>query len=175
MNRRYFLGMTLSAMAAPALARSPSQRPRALSLHHLHTDEKISVVYREGDHYKRSALQQLNFFMRDFRTGDTMPMDPQLMDLLYDVKVSLGDPDARFEILSAYRTPKTNAMLRAEGHKAARNSLHLYGMALDIRFPDLGTSYIRDAALSLGRGGVGYYPSSDFVHVDTGAVRAWRS
>jgi len=162
-------------MAAPVLAKKPAERPRALSLHHMHTDEKISIVYREGDHYKRSALQQLNFFLRDFRTGDTMPMDPQLLDLLYDVKVSLGDPLARYEILSAYRTPKTNAMLRSEGHGVARNSLHLRGQAIDIRFPDLATSHIRDAALALGRGGVGYYPSSNFVHVDTGNVRSWRS
>jgi uncharacterized protein YcbK (DUF882 family) len=175
MNRRYFLGAALTAMATPALARRAAEPPRALSLHHMHTDEKISVVYREGDHYKRSALQQLNWFLRDFRTGDTMPMDPQLLDLLYDIKASLGDPEARYEILSAYRTPQTNAMLRAEGHGAARNSMHLYGQAIDIRFPDLGLGAIRDAALSLGRGGVGYYPGSNFVHVDTGNVRAWRS
>jgi uncharacterized protein YcbK (DUF882 family) len=175
MNRRYFLGLSLSTMAAPVLARKPAEPPRALSLHHLHTDEKISVVYREGDHYKRSALQQLNYFLRDFRTGTTMPMDPQLFDLLHDVKTSLGDPHARYEIQSAYRSPQTNAMLRAEGHGVARNSMHLYGQALDIRFPDLGISHIRDAALSLGRGGVGYYPSSNFVHVDTGNVRTWRA
>jgi uncharacterized protein YcbK (DUF882 family) len=175
MNRRYFLGAALCAAATPALARRPSESPRALSLHHLHTDEKISLVYREGDHYKRGALQQLNWFLRDFRTGDAMPMDPQLLDLLYDIKASLGDPEARYEILSAYRTPQTNAMLRSEGHGVARNSMHLYGQAIDIRFPDLGLTSIRDAALSLGRGGVGYYPGSNFVHVDTGNVRAWRS
>ena len=173
MNRRYFLGLSLSAMAAPVLAKKPAERPRALSLHHMHTDERISVVYREGDHYKRSALQQLNFFLRDFRTGDTMPMDPQLLDILYDVKASLGDTEARYEILSAYRTPKTNAMLRAEGHGVARNSMHMYGQAIDVRFPDLATSHIRSAALALGRGGVGYYPSSNFVHMDTGKVRHW--
>nr|WP_295434144.1 DUF882 domain-containing protein [uncultured Thiodictyon sp.] len=175
MNRRYFLGVSLSAMAAPVLAKRPTERPRALSLHHMHTDERISVVYREGDHYKRSALQQLNFFLRDFRTGDTMPMDPQLLDILYDVKASLGDTEARYEILSAYRTPKTNAMLRSEGHGVARNSMHLYGQAIDIRFPDLAPSHIRDAAVALGRGGVGYYPSSNFVHVDTGNVRSWKA
>lgn len=175
MNRRYFLGAALSAVATPVFARRPSEPPRALSLHHLHTDEKISLVYREGDHYKRGALQQLNWFLRDFRTGDTMAMDPQLLDLLYDIKASLGDPDARYEILSAYRTPQTNAMLRSDGRGVARNSMHLYGQAIDIRFPDLGLTAIRDTALSLGRGGVGYYPGSNFVHVDTGNVRAWRS
>ncbi len=173
MNRRYFLGVSLSAVAAPVLAKRPAERPRALSLHHMHTDEKISLVYRVGDHYKRSALQQLNYFLRDFRTGDTVAMDPQLLDILYDVKVHLGDPDAGYEILSAYRSPRTNAMLRRTSNGVARNSLHLYGQALDIRFPDLGTSKIRDAALAIGRGGVGYYPGSNFVHVDTGKVRRW--
>ncbi|WP_295582880.1 DUF882 domain-containing protein [uncultured Lamprocystis sp.] len=175
MNRRYFLGLSLSAVAAPALARRPTERPRALSLHHMHTDERVSLVYRVGDHYKRSALQELNWFLRDFRTGDKVPIDPQLFDLLYDVKASLGDTEARYEILSAYRSPQTNAMLRRTGHRVARNSLHLSGQALDIRFPDLATREIRDAALALGRGGVGYYPGSDFVHIDTGAVRHWRA
>jgi uncharacterized protein YcbK (DUF882 family) len=175
MNRRYFLGLSLSAVAAPALARRPTERPRALSLHHMHTDERVSLVYRVGDHYKRSALQQLNWFLRDFRTGDKVAIDPQLFDMLYDVKASLGDTEARYEILSAYRSPQTNAMLRRTGHRVARNSLHLSGQALDIRFPDLATREIRDAALALGRGGVGYYPGSDFVHIDTGAVRHWRA
>jgi len=175
MNRRYFLGLSLSAVAAPALARRPTERPRALSLHHMHTDERVSLVYRVGDHYKRSALQELNWFLRDFRTGDKVAIDPQLFDLLYDVKASLGDTEARYEILSAYRSPQTNAMLRRTGHRVARNSLHLSGQAIDIRFPDLATREIRDAALALGRGGVGYYPGSDFVHIDTGAVRHWRA
>ncbi len=175
MNRRYFLGLSLSAVAAPALARRPAERPRALSLHHMHTDERLSLVYRVGDHYKRSALQDLNWFLRDFRTGDKVAIDPQLFDLLYDVKASLGDTEARYEILSAYRSPQTNAMLRRTGHRVARNSLHLSGQAIDIRFPDLATREIRDAALALGRGGVGYYPGSDFVHIDTGAVRHWRA
>ena len=142
MNRRYFLGLSLSAVAAPALARRPTERPRALSLHHMHTDERVSLVYRVGDHYKRSALQELNWFLRDFRTGDKVPIDPQLFDLLYDVKASLGDTEARYEILSAYRSPQTNAMLRRTGHRVARNSLHLSGQALDIRFPDLATNEI---------------------------------
>jgi len=175
MNRRYFLGLSLSAVAAPALARRPAERPRALSLHHMHTDERVSLVYRVGDHYKRSALQELNWFLRDFRTGDKVAIDPQLFDLLYDVKASLGDTEARYEILSAYRSPQTNAMLRRTGHRVARNSLHLSGQAIDVRFPDLATREIRDAALALGRGGVGYYPGSDFVHIDTGAVRHWRA
>jgi uncharacterized protein YcbK (DUF882 family) len=100
-------------------------------------------------------------------------MDPQLLDLLYDVKTYLGDADARFEVLSGYRSPRTNQMLRETSGGVAKNSLHLTGQAIDVRFPDLPTRYIRDAAIALERGGVGYYRRSDFVHLDTGSVRRW--
>lgn len=173
MNRRYFLGVALSAAATPVLAKKNAEAPRVLSLHHLHTDERISVTYRIGERYQRSALAKLNQFLRDFRTGDSLAIDPQLFDLLYDVQCCLGDTSARYEVLSAYRSPKTNAMLRSTGHRVARNSLHLSGRALDVRFPDLSTRKIRDAAISVARGGVGYYPSADFVHLDTGSVRRW--
>ncbi len=173
MNRRYFLGAALTVAATPAFARRPPERPRGLSLHHMHTDQHISLVYRIGDRYQRSALNKLNEFLKDFRTGEAIPIDPQLFDILYEVKSHLGDPEARYEVLSAYRSPRTNAMLRRSSHGVARNSLHLVGQAMDIRFPDLPTREIRDAALTVGRGGVGYYPSSDFVHVDTGKVRRW--
>jgi uncharacterized protein YcbK (DUF882 family) len=171
MNRRYFLGAALTVATAPAFARSPADRPRALQLHHMHTDQRISLVYRIGDRYQRGALAKLNEFLKDFRTGEAVPIDPQLFDILYDVKAHLGDPDARYEVLSAYRSPRTNSMLRRTSHGVARNSMHLYGQAMDIRFPDLGTHAVRDAALAIGRGGVGCYPS--FVHVDTGKVRRW--
>jgi uncharacterized protein YcbK (DUF882 family) len=173
MNRRYFLGLALSAAATPVLAKKSADRPRVLSLHHMHTDERITVTYRTGERYQRAALAKLNHFFRDFRTGDTVPIDPQLFDILYEVQCHLGDPDARYEILSAYRSPYTNAMLRRTGHGVARNSLHMSGQAVDIRFPDCASRKIRDAALSIGRGGVGYYRSADFVHVDTGKVRRW--
>ena len=173
MNRRYFLGALLSSAATPVLAKRIAERPRVLSLHHLHTDERISVTYRIGDHYQRSALAKLNHFLRDFRTGDTVAIDPQLFDILHDVQCCLGDTSARYEVLSAYRSPQTNAMLRRAGHGVARNSLHLSGRAMDVRFPDLSSRRIRDEALRLARGGVGYYPSADFVHLDTGNVRRW--
>lgn len=177
MNRRYFLGAALSLASAPALSgtsfRRSFDRPRTLSFYHLHTEDRIDVTYRIGDHYERSALQRLNYFFRDFRTGDSVRMDPRLFDLLYDLKQSLGDPDARYHIISAYRSPATNAMLRRTSSGVAKNSLHMTGQAMDIRFPDFSTRRLRDAAISLGRGGVGYYPRSDFVHVDTGAVRRW--
>ncbi|QIK37511.1 DUF882 domain-containing protein [Caldichromatium japonicum] len=182
MNRRYFLGSILSAAAAPAAAfpfftsrRPPAavQRPRFLSFHHLHTDEAVTLAYRVGDAYQPAALQRLNYLFRDHRTGEVRTIDPRLFDLLYDLKVYLGDPDARFEIISAYRSPATNAQLRKTSSGVARNSLHLRGQAVDVRLPDLSTRRLCEAALELGRGGVGYYRRSDFVHLDTGEVRSW--
>ena len=173
MNRRNFLGLALSAVATPVLAKKQNNQPRTLSLHHLHTDEKIKVAYRIGDRYQRDALFKLNHFLRDFRTGDVAAIDPKLFDLLYDINKRLGHSDGAFEIVSAYRSPRTNAMLRKTSHRVAKNSLHMSGKALDIRFSSASTRRIRDSALSLRRGGVGFYSRSDFVHVDTGSVRRW--
>jgi uncharacterized protein YcbK (DUF882 family) len=179
MNRRYFLGAGLALASAPLMAKGinirakDASRPRTLALHHLHTDERLTLTYRVGDHYQRSALQRLNQFLRDFRTGDTIAIDPRLFDLLYDVKTRLGHDDGVFEIVSGYRSPYTNAMLRKTSSGVARKSLHMSGKALDIRLSEMPTRNIRDAAISLSRGGVGYYPKSDFVHIDTGRVRRW--
>lgn len=173
MNRRYFLGAALSVLSAPALAKKSSAYPRTLAFRHLHTDEQIEATYRIGDRYQRPALEKLNQFFRDFRTGETTAMDPRLFDLLYDIQTELGDHHARYEILSGYRSTRTNQMLRAKSSGVARNSLHLTGQAIDVRFPDLPTREIRDAAILLARGGVGYYRRSDFVHLDTGTVRRW--
>ncbi|MEA3274161.1 MAG: DUF882 domain-containing protein [Pseudomonadota bacterium] len=173
MNRRQFLGFALSSAVTPALAKKQNNEPRFLSLHHLHTDEKIKVTYRIGDRYQRSALHDLNHFLRDFRTDDVAVMDPKLFDFLYDIKHRLGDPDGVFEIVSAYRCPKTNAMLRKTSRRVAKRSLHMNGQALDIRISNMRTRSVRDSALELRRGGVGYYPKSDFVHIDTGTVRRW--
>ncbi len=179
MNRRYFLGVGLGAGLAVASAPVWARRSRVvtevrtLSLHHLHTDERLSVAYRIGDNYQRSALGRLNYFLRDFRTGDEAAIDPQLFDLLYDVKRRLGHEDGTFEIISGYRSPRTNTMLRRASSGVARQSLHMVGQAIDVRLTEMPTRNIRDVALILSRGGVGYYPRSDFVHLDTGRVRRW--
>ncbi|MGB5831024.1 MAG: DUF882 domain-containing protein [Thiohalocapsa sp.] len=176
MNRRYFLGAGLALASAPVLAKSSksrSKRPRTLSLHHLHTDERLSLTYRIGDNYQRSALSRLNSFLRDFRTGDSIAIDPHVYDLLFDVKTRLGHDDGVFEIIGGYRSPKTNAMLRRTSSGVANKSLHMTGKAIDVRLSEMPTRRIRDAALVLGRGGVGFYPKSDFVHLDTGRVRRW--
>lgn len=174
MNRRYFLGAGLAVASAPVWARrSASTDVRTISLHHLHTDERLRIDYRVGDNYQRSALKRLNRFLRDFRTGDETAIDPQLFDLLYDVKERLGHTEGTFEIISGYRSPHTNAMLRRASSGVARRSLHMTGEAIDVRLTETPTRSIRDAALTLGRGGVGYYSRSDFVHLDTGRVRRW--
>lgn len=173
MNRRHFLGLALSAAVSPALAKKQKNQPRILSLHHLHTDERISVEYRVANHYKRDALHKLNQFLRDFRTGDHAVMDPRLFDLLFDINRRLGNPEGVVEVVSAYRSPKTNAMLRRTSRRVAKNSLHMTGKALDIRLADTSTRRVHDSAVSLSRGGVGFYPRSNFVHVDTGSVRRW--
>jgi uncharacterized protein YcbK (DUF882 family) len=173
MNRRHFLGLALATVVSPAFAIKENNRPRILSLYHLHTDEKIKIAYRLGNRYQRDALHKLNHFLRDFRTDDTIAIDPKLFDLLFDISERLGRSDAVFEILSAYRSPETNAMLRRTSRRVAKRSLHVRGQALDIRLDGASTRKVRDAALALRRGGVGFYPRSDFVHIDTGAVRRW--
>jgi uncharacterized protein YcbK (DUF882 family) len=176
MNRRHFLGLALSAVTVPAFAKNKNNdQTRTLRLRHLHTDETLRIAYRVGDHYQRDALQRLNNFMRDHRSGDATAMDPRLFDLLYDLQVRAGHPDAEFEIFSAYRSPKTNAMLRRTSSRVARRSLHMSGKALDIRLAGVSNRRVRDNAVALGRGGVGYYPRSSFVHIDTGPVRTWRA
>lgn len=173
MNRRHFLGLALSAAVSPALAKKQNDHQRIISLRHLHTDETIKVAYRIGDRYQRDALRKLNHFLRDFRSGDSIAMDPKLFDQLYDIKRRMGHPDGVFEIFSAYRSPKTNAMLRKTSRRVAKHSLHVLGQAVDIRLDGASTRKLRDSALALHRGGVGYYSRSDFVHIDTGTVRRW--
>lgn len=173
MNRRHFIGLALAATASPVFAKPRNGLPRTLSLRHMYTDERVSLTYRVGDNYQRSALHKLNHFLRDFRTGDVTAIDPRLFDLLHDVKHRLGYEDGEFEIFSGYRSPKTNSMLRRTSSGVAKQSLHMVGQAIDIRLPGRPTRSLRDAVLTLGRGGVGYYRKSDFVHLDTGRVRTW--
>lgn len=145
---------------------------RRLSFFHTHTQESLEITYAVGGEYIDSALDELNDFLGDFRTGDQVAMDRELLDLIYDVRASLGS-EATFEVISAYRSPKTNEMLRSSGGGVARKSQHLYGKAIDVRLRGVPTDALRDAALELQRGGVGYYEKSDFVHMDTGRVRRW--
>lgn len=167
------LGIALGAAAAPALAGLAPARERALALYNLHTGEQLRTTYWLDGAYLPEGLADINRLLRDFRTGEVTPIDPQLLDVLYALQGRL-DTRAAVHVISGYRSPATNAMLRASrGAGIARHSLHMDGKAIDIRIPGHELHHVRQAALELRAGGVGYYPRSDFVHLDTGRVRAW--
>jgi uncharacterized protein YcbK (DUF882 family) len=144
-----------------------------LRLYHTHTGEHIDIVYRRGDVYLPEAEEKLDHFLRDHRTGDVKHYDPRVFDILSDVVAAVGHPDAEIEIICGYRTMWSNEFLRARSAGVAKNSQHMQAHAVDIRIPGVDTLTLRNAALALGGGGVGYYPRSAFVHVDTGRVRTW--
>jgi uncharacterized protein YcbK (DUF882 family) len=152
---------------------STNPEPYRLRLYHLHTGERIDVVYRVGDHYLPEAVAQLDRFLRDHRTGDEKDYDVKEFDLLHDLMARLGHPNGEIDIVCGYRTPWSNNYLREHGHGVALHSQHMEAKAIDIRIPGVPTAHVRDAALAMQRGGVGYYASSDFVHVDVGRVRRW--
>jgi uncharacterized protein YcbK (DUF882 family) len=168
--------LAFSAVAVIALFVPPrdvrAADARQLSFYHTHTRLSLDVVYYENGEYVDSALSRINRFLKDFRTGDVANMDPQLLDLLHDLRNEL-DSDGTFEVISAYRSPKTNEMLRTSSSGVARNSQHLRGTAIDVRLRGTKTRKLRDTAWEMQRGGVGFYEKSDFVHVDTGRVRRW--
>jgi uncharacterized protein YcbK (DUF882 family) len=146
---------------------------RSLRLYNTHTGERVEVVYRLGDAYLPAAVRRLEHHLRDHRTGDVHAFDPELFDLLADLAAAVGRPGAEFHVISGYRSPQTNEMLRARTTGVAKRSLHMEAQAIDVRLPGVDTARLRDAALDLGRGGVGYYARSDFIHIDTGRVRRW--
>jgi len=164
----FFLASPISAATA-----SSSDLTYRLRLFHTHTGQRLDIVYRHGDTYDPDALVQLNEYLRDHRTGDVHVYDPHVFDLLHDLTVALGRPNSEIDIVCGYRTPWSNEYLRTHGHGVARHSLHMQAMAIDIRVPGVRSSTLRDTALGLGRGGVGYYAASDFVHLDVGRVRRW--
>jgi uncharacterized protein YcbK (DUF882 family) len=144
-----------------------------LHLYHLHTGESVEITYRIGSEYQPDGVARLNQFLRDHRTGDVKNYDPREFDLLHDLMVKLGHPDGLIDIVCGYRTPWSNNYLREHGHGVALHSQHMEAKAIDIRIPGVATSQVRDAALAMQRGGVGYYAASNFVHVDVGRVRRW--
>ena len=144
-----------------------------LRLYHLHTGQHIDVVYRVGNRYLPDAVAQLDQFLRDHRTGDEKDYDVKEFDLLHDLMARLGRPNGEIDIVCGYRTPWSNNWLRQHGHGVALHSQHMEAKAIDIRIPGVPTAQVRDTALAMRRGGVGYYASSNFVHVDVGPVRHW--
>jgi uncharacterized protein YcbK (DUF882 family) len=186
LNRRAFLGLGATAAAAlmipstavaalaPANRRKPAER--ALGFFNTHTGERLATTYCCDGVYQPEALQKINFILRDFRANEIKAIDPGLLDLLHELQDTLGS-DSPYHVISGYRSARTNAMLRSQGGGAssgvASGSMHVLGRAIDIRVPGVKLADLREAARSLKLGGVGFYPSSDFVHVDTGRVRYW--
>jgi uncharacterized protein YcbK (DUF882 family) len=172
-------------LSAPSKAQTPSRtvpvqqsptqdsQDHRLSLYNTHTAERLDIVYRRGDQYIPVALAKLDNFLRDHRTGDVRHFDPHLYDILSDLTASVGHPGGELDIVCGYRTSSTNESLRAHTTGVAKNSLHIQAEAIDLRMPGIDTLKLRKAALALARGGVGYYPHSDFIHVDVGRVRQW--
>ena len=145
---------------------------RSLHFYNTHTDEKITAVYWSQGSFVPQALVDINHILRDHRTGEMMEIDTSLLDLLFALQQKL-ESESPFQIISGYRSPETNAFLRMTSKGIAKNSLHTDGKAIDIRLSGYELKTVRRAALDLQMGGVGYYPRSDFVHVDVGRVRSW--
>jgi len=159
-------------MVAPARLLADTRAERILSFAHTHTGECLTVPYFADGSYFPEELARLNHLLRDHRSGEEHAIEPALFDFLNDLQLATGTREP-FQVISGYRSPKTNAKLRAASRGVARRSLHMDGRAIDVRLADVRSSVLRDAALELKRGGVGYYRSSDFVHVDTGRFRTW--
>ena len=145
---------------------------RTLEFVHTHTSETVAVAYAVDDALDPDEITRLNRFLRDHRNGEVIAIDPKLFDLLWTIHERAG-VDGPFHLISGYRSPQTNEMLRSQGRQVAKNSMHVKGQAIDIRLPGVPTATLRKIATELKVGGVGYYPNSDFIHVDTGRVRYW--
>jgi len=183
LSRRVFLGVGAAAAAgtllpartAAASTATSLAADRSIAFLHTHTGEQLAMAYCAAGEYIPEALGEVNHLLRDFRANAVKPIDPALLDLLFDLNGRLGT-DQPFHVISGYRTPETNAMLQEHGgaHSGvATHSLHMDGKAIDIRVPGIRLEHLRDVAKTLRVGGVGYYPASNFVHVDTGRVRYW--
>ena len=173
MNRRLFLSVIAGTAALPGLARAlplPPPQPHRLVLNNPHTGETFSGIFRDDHGPIPDVMEELSFFLRDFHADERIGVDVGVIDFLSGVMQAIGAPSA--SILSGYRTPATNAMLARTGFGVAENSQHLYGRALDVRFGDKLEEAMH-AARRMQRGGVGWYPHSSFMHIDTGPVRNW--
>jgi uncharacterized protein YcbK (DUF882 family) len=179
-HRRRFIKWSLQAgllCAMPsalkaAMLSTDEAPPRELAFYNIHTKEFVETRYYADGDYLPSGLARINQVLRDHRTGDITPIDIQLLDTLYAIRCNLGDCGT-FSVISGYRSPATNAMLRRLTSGVAKNSFHMQGKAIDIRLRGCPTHKLRDTCIQAHAGGVGYYPKSNFVHVDVGPVRTW--
>jgi uncharacterized protein YcbK (DUF882 family) len=164
---------TTATLVTPSLWASLHRAPeRSLAFKNLHTGESLRTTFWAEGNYRNDELKAVNHVLRDHRSGDVHPMDPKLLDLLYVLQQSVAVKGS-FHIISGYRSPLTNQKLRAKSGGVAKKSLHMQGKAIDIRLPGCKLEHLRNAALELKAGGVGYYARSNFIHVDTGRVRRW--
>jgi len=173
-GRRHFLVGAGSCLLIPKAALAMDQNVRVLAFDNIHTGERLELDYWRDGAYLPEALAAVDHILRDFRTGDIHPIAPQLLDLLSGLRAGLETREP-VSVISGYRSPATNAMLRGEREHSgvAAKSLHMQGMAIDIRIAGRSLAAIHSAAMAVRGGGVGYYPVSDFVHVDVGRVRTW--
>jgi len=178
MTRFFKISLLLTGMAVVSgLAVVPdlfgnSGENRKLKFYHTHTGKELEVTYYQQGEYDPEALAQIRVYLADWRDGKQQNLDPELMDVLWQIQLATGNANT-WEVISAYRSPQTNELLRSRSSGVAKKSQHLVGNAIDVRLRGLDLEVLRDTALSLKLGGVGYYPGSDFVHVDTGRVRYW--
>ncbi len=179
LNRRDFLKLGSVAFAAAFVPSSsfsaltrPVQPDKSVLIYNVHTGESLKTVYWSEGEYHPDALDDINYILRDFRTDKIQTIDMHLLDYLNDIRIRLGTRQY-FHVVSGYRSPETNELLRRNRKGVAKNSMHLYGKAVDFRVPKRDLGLVRKAALGLQYGGVGFYPYSDFVHVDVGRRRSW--
>jgi len=177
-SRRRMLAATGALVGATALCGrssmgAPGSNSRRIDLVNLHTGERLEIEYFRDDAYVTEALAAIDVLLRDFRSGEKHAMDPKLMDYLVDVAAQVGAPPA-YSVISGYRSPETNERLHERSSGVSQHSLHMQGRAIDVRMTGVSCADLAARARDLERGGVGYYRASSFVHLDTGAFRAWR-
>jgi len=164
--------LLIIAMAMVGSISGNTNGERTLNFFHTHTGDSLQVVYFRQGEYDPGALADIRVFMADWRNGTQHDIDPQLMNILWQIQQASGS-SSTWEVISAYRSPETNEMLRSRSSGVAKKSQHLLGNAIDVRLRGLDLDVLRDTAKNLKLGGVGYYAGADFVHVDTGRVRYW--
>jgi uncharacterized protein YcbK (DUF882 family) len=179
-SRRWFLKTgsmaAISCFLPNLLLASPRSdrllQKKSLALYNAHTNEHLNAVFWSDGRYVNNALEEINYFLRDYRTGAIKPINKQLLNLISTISAIIGK-EHWFNVISGYRSPETNKLLRKKSKGVAKNSYHMFGKAIDIRVPGFSLSKLREIAVYLKSGGVGYYPKSDFIHIDSGPVRCW--
>jgi len=166
------VGAAAASLLPVGAACARAAETRSLSFVHTHTGESLSAVYFRSGDYQPAGLERINHLLRDFRTDETRAIDTRVLDILFDLQVRMNR-DEPYQVISGYRSPHTNAELRSHSSGVAEHSLHMQGQAIDVRVSGFATRKLRELALQMGRGGVGFYPQSDFVHLDCGRVRYW--